>query len=425
MSRIDMDKIKVLFLTRSYPDTKRSATTLCTHRVIECVSASERNEVHVLCLRYKGEIREETCNGVYVHRFNPSLWTRIKNRVIDTHRYQRLERFWEKTQKMVAIPYFPRTEPLTTHYYLRDAIRLHKKKQFDLVFSEHHCLATLISGCKLKSLYPEIRHIAAFWDPLKGERQTSCLPSRFVNRRIEALETYVANNTTIEVSMAIMKDYFKKENDVAYDHRVFLDIPTLLKPEPEVQTEYLSLLRDNAINIVYSGALATKQRNPLPIIRLLNQCRKAERINLVFFSKGAEDALNAAIKEFKGTIIRHDYIPIRELHTIYRHSDYLLNISHINPNMVPSKLFEYISYGKPIISAFVTDGDAAQRCISRYPDGISVDLKKEEKDNIALLDDFFGKNHEKVPFHTVKESFKESTPESYLELIGEVLSHKQ
>lgn len=419
-----MDKKKILFLTRSYPDTKRSATTLCTNRIIGCVASSDLYEVHVLCLRYKGETREEFCNGVNVYRLRPSFWTRFKNTVIETHRYHRFERFLEKTQKFVTLPFFPNTEPLTTHHYFTNVSRIYSKERFDLIFSEHHCLTTLITGCKLKSMYPRVKHIASFWDPLKGEKQTSYLPSWFVNRRIDAIETYVANNTTIEVSMAIMRDYFKKENDVAFNHRVFLDIPTLLIPEPEVQTEYLGLLRDNAINIVYSGVLATKQRNPLPIIRLLNQCRDVESINLVFFSKGAEAALTAAIKEFKGTIIRHDYIPIRELHTIYRHADYLLNISHTNPNMVPSKLFEYISYGKPIISAFVTNGDAAQKCITRYPEGISIDLKNEEKDNVALLDEFLDKKHNKVLFDTVKESFKENTPEAYLELIDEELSLK-
>jgi hypothetical protein len=219
-----------------------------------------------------------------------------------------------------------------------------------------------------------------------------------------------------------MEDFFQKDMDSAFDHRVYLDIPTLLIPEPAVKTDYLSLLDSRSINIVYSGVLSLKQRNPIPIINLLNQCVMSEKINLLFFSMGADDILTDAATSFRGSIIQHNYIPLNELHTIYQHADYLLNISHVNPNMVPSKLFEYMSYGKPIISAYCTDGDASKKCLIQYPEGISIDLKRDDSENVAILNTFLSSNHNEVPFEIVKKKFYNNTPERYLALINEVLT---
>ena len=63
---------KILFLTRSYPDTLGSATIPCMHRVLNCVANSGKYEVHTLCMRYSGNAVEEKIDHVMVHRFNPS-----------------------------------------------------------------------------------------------------------------------------------------------------------------------------------------------------------------------------------------------------------------------------------------------------------------------------------------------------------------
>lgn len=407
---------KLLFLTLSYPETRRSATVQCTHRVMDCVKKSGRYEVHALCLQYEDEIENEIVNGIYVHRVKPSFWCKFQSR-IEEKKQHKLERFIEVMQKAATIPFYPNTQPLTTRKYSKAAEKLMDLEHFDIVLSEHHGLMTLIAGCRLAEKNKSLMHVAFLWDPIKGELRTKYLPSSFTNRRVEQLEQVVARNTKLEVSMAIMKDFFVKEGDIASDHRIFLDIPTLLQPEKEVKTGSLKLIKSGSINIVFSGKLSVSERNPLPIIDLLNKSKVAEHINLIFFSIGAKEVIENASKRFRGSIIYHDYIPLVELHTIYNHADYLLNISHINPNMVPSKIFEYMSYGKPIISTFVSEGDAAAKCIKRYPEGLCVDLMRDENENVENLNTFFESLHNPVSFDFIKKTFSCNTPEAYLELI--------
>lgn len=412
---------KILFLSKSYPNQRRSATLLCTHRVMECIAASGRYETHALCLQYEGEATEEIIKGIHVHRCKPSLWTKWRQRVEESRKHHGIERFFEVAQKALTMPLYPNTEPITIRKYNVAAKRLQLKEKFDVIISEHHGLLTLLTGCRLMQSF-NVKHVAMLWDPVKGQMATVKLPKSYTDSRIAKVETFVARNTTLQISTKSMRQYHDVEGDISADHRIYLDIPSILKPEVEVPTEYLNLFHNDGINIVFSGLLSGSQRDPRPIIRLLNKTAYAGKINLLFFSMGANDVLAEAQKSFKGNIVVHDYIPLSELHTLYLHADYFLNVSHVNPNMVPSKIFEYMSYGKPIISTFPSDGDAAQKYVSRYPEGLCIDVRSEEKDNVSALEAFLACDHNLVPFDIVKEIFKDNTPERFLEVIDKVIN---
>lgn len=412
---------KILFLTRSYPDTLGSATILCMHRVLNCVAASDKYEVHALCMRYPGEGKMEYLGNVIVHRFNPTWWQRKRNSLQKSRKYGKLARFMEVLTKILTVATFPQTEPLSSRQYFQAAKKLHMEYGFELVVSEHHGLVTLLAGCHLMKEFKGLKHLAVLWDPVKGQMATVKLPQWYTKNRINSIERYVSEYTTLQISTLSMKAYHTEHGDMGSDHRIYLDIPSILKPEEDVSTGHMFCLRDDCINIVYSGLLSEYYRDALPILRLLNQCDCAEKINMIFFSRGEKEQIEKEAIDFKGAVVYHDYIPLADLHTIYRHADYFLNVSHINANMVPSKIFEYMSYGRPIISTYVTDGDSAEKYVSRYPEALCIDLKKCDDDNISNLNAFFQREHRIVPFEEVKAEFKDNTPEKYLEVIEKVI----
>ena len=408
---------KVLFLTWSYPNTSGSATILCTHRVLECVASSGKFEVHVLCSRLRSEAKEEVIGDIHVCRFKPSWWVRLTSHFLHNNKYRYFNRILVFAQKVLTIPIYPLISPITTIRYYLCAKKLQKRESYSIVVSEHHGLESLITGCLLMRKFKGLQHVAIFWDPLKGQIPTDRLPKCYTERRIDIVEHFVAKNTKLQISLKSIQGYYKLNGDIAEDHRYYLDIPGVLKPEIEVSTIYTKLLLKGHINIVFSGLLSEQYRDAIPIIRLFNKCEKAERINLVFFSRGEKDPIEKEAERFRGRIVYHDYIPLKELHTIYRHVDFLLNISHMNSNMVPSKIFEYMSYGKPIISTYVTEGDSAQKYINRYPDGLCIDLKKTEEENVVALNSFFENKHSLISYSKVKEVFGDNTPERFLEVL--------
>ena len=416
---------KILFLTNSYPEVRRSASILCTHRIIEKVRDMNKYEVHVICFRYSGEKQEEVINGIFVHRVGPTLWNLRNNHMIVGKLGKSINHIKEFVNKAIAIPWYPLNRPISAFLLYKSARKIHLQSIFDLVISEHYGVETIVCGCYLKHAFGSIKHIAILWDPIKGQTLTRFLPKFYTSWKVELLEKRVAKESDLIISTGAMKEFYKTYGDLPYSHRIFLGFPGLIRPDEEVETNYLSCIRPECINIVYSGQLGILLRNPLPVIKLFNQCEKAENINLIFFSVGAKEEIDKIKNTFRGHIVNNGYISIKELHTIYQHADYLLNISNVNPNMVPSKLFEYMSYGKPIISAYLSDGDSAETYVSRYAEGLSVDLKNSDEENVIALDAFLKKEHKHVPFELVQELFKDNTPERYLEVVEKVLNDER
>lgn len=411
---------KILFLTQSYPCIRKSATILCTHRVMECMARIPECEVHCLCVQYDDEVTEEQLNNIHVHRFKDTWWHRVYYRcsIGKSLIPQKYYPYLQKIQKALTIPFYPCIHPLLFFRWKKEAKRIVKKEQFSIVIAEHHGYNTLMTGCYLKKWLSGIKFIAVLWDPVKGQIQTTKLPKNFTEKRITAQEQMLTDLSDVIISTLSMKKYFDIHGDIASSKRIFMDIPGVLPPDNEVRTDYLSMLKLGYINIVYSGLIGAPQRDPLVFLNMLNRQKNAERINIIFFCKGVPISEQNKWKEaFKGHIYIHDYIPLPELHTIYRYADYLLNISDINANMTPSKIFEYMSYGKPIISTYITEGDAAKQYLDKYPEALIIDQKEDFHSNLYKLDTFLSSKHIPVPFETVQNTFPINTPEKFVEII--------
>lgn len=411
---------KILFLTESYPNTRKSATILCTHRVMERMVQDSECEVHCLCIQYDGERFEEELNKIHVHRFKDSCWHRMYyhcsiGKGLLSQKYFSL---LMKLQKILTIPYYPCVHPIQFLLWKKAARILCQKNHFDIVIAEHHGYNTLMTGCYLKKAFQTMKFVAMLWDPVKGQIQTVKLPKAYTEKRINAQENILAVCADRIISTLSMKSYYDIHGDVAQNKRIYLDIPGVIAPDDEVQTDYLALLKPRYINIVYSGIIGAPQRDPIKFLEILNMQKEVDRINLIFFCKGVSSLEQERWRKvFKGEICIHDYIPLQELHTVYRHADYLLNVSDINANMTPSKIFEYMSYGKPIISTYTTDGDAAKRYLDEYPEACVIDQKEDILSNVLKLEKFLSYVHVPVSFEMVRNLFPMNTSEQFVEYI--------
>ena len=407
---------RVLFISLSYPNFSSSASVLCTKRLIDCMAKSSEFEVHCLCTKLSDEGNEEIIDNVMVHRINKTIFKKI---IDSCYKYSMIQDTLIKIQKILTFPLFPCRDPFMLRRYKQKAKNLYKKHQYDIVIAEHHGYNTLMTGYILKQLFPSIKFYPVLWDPILGQTKPNFLPERFVDIRIEDCENKINYSADKIFSIKAAQGIYSHNNmDSAKDKRIYFDIPGILPPEPEVSTKYLSLIKTGYINITYSGLLGKPSRDPEYIIDILNKTSFVKKVNIIFLSKGLSDKEKNNLKQkFKGNIMFHHYIPITELHTLYKHSDYLLNISHSNANMTPSKIFEYMSYGKPIISTFITENDAAKQYLDLYPEAIVIDQNTNKLDNIKKLEKFMSQTHEFVEFKKVKTLFPLNTPDTFVKII--------
>ena len=140
------------------------------------------------------------------------------------------------------------------------------------------------------------------------------------------------------------------------------------------------------------------------------------KISLEFAGTGQEDVIDKyANGSLKGHITHRGRLSKNECTMYMGQSDFLINIGNIMTNQVPSKLFDYISTGLPIINVCVNKNCPTIPYLDKYEFAINLfetkdvsEMKAQAEKLRNFIHDFAGK---KKSFEEISTLFTENTPE--------------
>lgn len=134
---------------------------------------------------------------------------------------------------------------------------------------------------------------------------------------------------------------------------------------------------DGCIHLVYGGSLINAIRNPRKLLEVISLMPNS--IVLDLYSYGCEDI----IKEYLSDKVRHHKIieNPQEYDAIIRGADVLISLGNSVENFVASKVFDYCSYGKPIIHFINCKNDYTVTALKDYPLICFIDYN----DDIAII----------------------------------------
>lgn len=421
---------KILFLIQWYPSVL-SANALCDQRIIAELVKNREYEIHCLSYRPFGVAKEEILDGVHVHRFRRSLWWNIliwakqnrKRRITSCILF--INKLVLHLFQLLTIPFFPYVEFLACKRYEHAARKQFIKTGFDLVISEYHGLDCLYAGRKLKEQYKDVPFMAILWDAFTGKQPMKYLPRSFFDKRMAWAEKKELSKADRIVAMESSREYHLAHSTRKryFDRFVFLDIVGVVKPDiSENQNDFID---KDKINVVYAGILNLPDRDPEYIINCFKHLKQCNKIKLLFFSTGnGIDKLNKLRNDFPGEISINGYVGRDLLSRIFDSADILLNFGNSNPFMVPSKIFEYMSYCKPIISVYGIDNDSSNDYLKRYPLSVCLDKRMDIESSVTMLQSFFSYASQKsITFDEVCSLFNKNTPASYVSLIEEMMGN--
>lgn len=420
---------KVLFIIQSYP-SNRSANVICDEKIMKAMIDSGKYEIHCLAYRFHGQKLYEEINGFKVHRFKRGHWWNLYTYARDNESQPlykaivKLNRLYMRFRQFCCIPIYPNYEPILAKLVAKNAIELYRKEQYDLIIAEHSGRDTLYGGMKVKERFPNVRFIPILWDPLSGRQPAKYLPIKYAEKRIEEDEKFLLKNADRVICLQSNEEYQRQHSAKKsfFKNLRFLDIPGIIHPTIHPCQE--GFTKKGRINILYSGILTLPDRNPSAFIRIIKQSKFADRINIMFFSAGIDgkECAKRELADFKGTWLVHPYIPKSQLNTVAANSDVFLNIGGPNPVMVPSKIFEYMSLGKPIVSTYYIDNESSRKYFDSYPLSCCLDIRKSEEELVVLFDEFISNQLNKtVPFDSVQKAFPRNTPAEFIKVFEEVL----
>lgn len=136
---------------------------------------------------------------------------------------------------------------------------------------------------------------------------------------------------------------------------------------PEKNTFQLQR-KSGPINCVYAGSLINdKIRDPYYLFRIINSLRGDFLFHLILY-RVPKDRLNQYKKIVSNTtkVIWYDTLSLKETKKIVASSDILINLGNKVENQTPSKVFDYIATGKPIVNFISIENDSSLKYLKDY-----------------------------------------------------------
>lgn len=158
---------------------------------------------------------------------------------------------------------------------------------------------------------------------------------------------------------------------------------------------------------VFTGSIYGGIRDPEYTLNLFRELAKKDLVELHFAGMEGAELKNA---EF---VICHGVLSIEDAMKLNAKADFLINIGNSVTNQVPSKIFDYISMGKPIVNICKNRNCPTIKYMEKYP--VALNLYEEAADfdrQLELLKEFIIENKgNEVSFSKIKDIYYDCTPE--------------
>lgn len=396
---------RVMFLL-DYYIPNASPNGVCVEKVAKCFVQNGWG-VAIVCFQSPQQPNIEVRNGIEIYRVCDPGPTH-KNTKIDAIKFY---------SKWLMPSQFPITERKQVTQQLFDgAESLLQTQKYDVVVCVHLPVETLIAGTRIKERYPDIVVVSYMLDSLSGGFIPRFLPETYARKRKLIWE----NNLFKKLDKAILMQSSRKhhENYLSmeewYDNAVYLDIPLLERNQVSMQGN-----KDESHRtvITFCGLLNDPYRHVRHFVEIAKSCKQYK---FVFAgSSNIEAELKKIQNEEDSNIVYLGQIQHSEVEKLLSKSDVLLNLGVTVPSAISGKIFEYMSYGKPIVSTYSIDDEACIPYLSKYQLGLLIDERTGNVEQQAEQLCNFVENTKKrrVDFSTVEKVFYKNTPQAFVDYL--------
>lgn len=156
----------------------------------------------------------------------------------------------------------------------------------------------------------------------------------------------------------------------------FSNTPKLSLPLPNFNIDWSNYEKEHSDKIIlrYTGAFYSDIRNPDYLIDLLKDL-DSQKFSVEFYGNCC-NYLKKNYSQLPKCFDLKGTVKVEECHKLVETADILINLGNGCPNQIPSKTFEYIATGKPILNIYYNEADPSLPYLKRYP--VILNLKQGE-----------------------------------------------
>lgn len=170
---------------------------------------------------------------------------------------------------------------------------------------------------------------------------------------------------------------------------------------------------DGQIICIYSGYLYGNLRDATYTLQLFSKMNN-KNIYLYIIGNGQEELLKKySAEELQGRLHLLGVRSLEESDKLLSEADVLINIGNRVDNQVPSKLFHYFGFGKPILNVVANEKCPTIPYIEKYPLALNVQEKEKISEQEVFYVEKWIENHsnDSININRIGTLFVENTPE--------------
>lgn len=408
-----------------------SANGLCVSKVIDVLKKT--NKITVICINnQKGlpDIEEYDSQTIirietYEHSIRNSINNVIqnsKNKFVNTFSLILLAMV-KGTRYLNAILSKDSIIDSLVNKYVKALSRI--QDPIDLIVPICFPFESIIAAIKYKKAFNKNVSITPYLFDKFSESDT--LHRTLWNKKLKMFKHLRLENLMLEESEHILattdwEKHLKFHFSQYTDKIEFTDIPALCELPNKAKINY----EKNKIHLVYTGSLNSKIRSPKYMLRILSNCMD-ERQNIVFhmYIKGnCENIVNRFSSYKPEQIINHGTVNAEVAHSAILAANILVSIGNSDITQKPSKIYEYISSGRPIIHFYNSKQDPVIKILKEYP--MACCIEQDDRllnTNKKKIIDFIYKysNTNEINFDEISNTFIEATPKYAAEKLSKIL----
>ena len=320
-------------------------------------------------------------------------------------------------RKLVFYPIRNITQGKSYYYECKSLLQ---QKKYNLI---------LFAVNPIESIYPLLR-IGSDCQAVKVIYELDSISSQSFNKKIfspllllksHKLEKKCYKKADYIIHMECHKAEFEKRKyDVFRSKFRTANFPMITSKETNDVIAETNISSSDYIHFLFCGSLSKGIRNPMPCLKILEQVAFKGKYTFDFFTKGDyEEELFALSK--KAHIVPHGYVKKNELETYIKKSAFLISIGNLIDNFVPSKMYSYLSFKKPIIHFYEKDSDPCLRYFSNVSHCLFVDVRDGLEENVAKILKFINQDLKLNEFVIPKE-FDSCRPDYTVKILESFLN---
>ena len=172
--------------------------------------------------------------------------------------------------------------------------------------------------------------------------------------------------------------------------------------------------------MLYIGSIPAHIRNPEPFLKVFQQT-KNERYRLSIVGTSTCGEVLSEYAESDSRIVLYDPISHDEAMKRVADAAILVNLGNNIKEMTPSKIFEYMSYGKPIISTMPISDEPSASYLRQYPSSYLLEYKDIDYEvEEVKMEEWIDKSIDKrIDFSSIETLFLRNTPAHFCDAVIE------